>query len=137
MYPSTELVFSGPRTGSGGSSFQNEVYFIFVGVIVLQKNSKILSCIFLEKEPGPCPKAGRFFVLCLFLRCCFLTAPPLRLHSLPSLISNCLNLPFGAQRRSWRLNETYFLRTRNGGERLLYPGAPQNPAQCWFSHPVK
>lgn len=61
MYPSTELVFSGPRTGSGGSSFQNEVYFIFVGVLVLQKNSKILSCIFLEKEPGPCPKAALFF----------------------------------------------------------------------------
>ena len=26
---------------------------------------------------------------------CFLTAPPLFLHSLPSLISNCLKLPFG------------------------------------------
>ena len=39
------------------------------------------------------------------LHYCFLTAPPLFLHSLPSLISNCLNLPFGAQGRSRRLNE--------------------------------
>ena len=28
---------------------------------------------------------------------CFRTAPPLSLHPLPSLISNCLNLPFGTQ----------------------------------------
>ena len=27
----------------------------------------------------------------------------------PSLISNCSNLPFGTQGRSWRLNEAYFL----------------------------
>ena len=46
---------------------------------------------------------------------CFLTAPPSFLHSPPSLISNCLNLPFGTQGRSRRLNEAYFLQTRNGG----------------------
>ena len=40
---------------------------------------------------------------------CWLTVPPLSPHSLPSWISNCLNLPFGAQGRSWRLNEPYFL----------------------------
>ena len=44
----------------------------------------------------------------------FLAAPPLFLHSLPSLISNCLNLPFEIQKRSWRLNETYFQLIRNG-----------------------
>ena len=38
----------------------------------------------------------------------FLAAPPFFLHSLPSLISNCLNLPFEIQKMSWRLNETYF-----------------------------
>ena len=32
------------------------------------------------------------------LHCCFSAAPPLSLHPLPSLISNCLNLPF---RTSW------------------------------------
>ena len=57
--------------------------------------------------------------------------PSLSLQLLPSLISNCLNIPFRTQGRSKRLNETYLLQTRNGGtERLLYPGAPQGPA--WF-----
>ena len=37
------------------------------------------------------------------LHYCFLTAFPLFLHSLPSLISNCLNLLFGTQGRSKRL----------------------------------
>ena len=37
------------------------------------------------------------------------------LHPLPSLISNCLNLPFGTQGRSRRLDEAYFLQTRNSG----------------------
>ncbi|KAB1275680.1 hypothetical protein Cadr_000010630 [Camelus dromedarius] len=49
------------------------------------------------------------------LHCFFLIVPPLSLHPLPSLISNCLNLPLGAQGRSRRLNEPYFLQTRNGG----------------------
>ena len=39
------------------------------------------------------------------LHCCFLTAPPLFLHSFPSLISNCLNMPFGTQGRSRRLTK--------------------------------
>ena len=47
---------------------------------------------------------------------CFLTAPPLFLRSLPSLISNSLNLPFGTQGKSKRLNESYFLQTRKGWE---------------------
>ena len=37
-----------------------------------------------------------------WLHCCFLAAPPLFLHPLPSLISNCLNLPFGTQGRGHR-----------------------------------
>ena len=44
---------------------------------------------------------------------CFLTSSPLFLHLLPSLISSCLNLLFGTQGRSRRLNEAYFLQTRN------------------------
>ena len=39
------------------------------------------------------------------LHYCFLTALPLSLNLLPSLISNYLNLPFGTQGRSWRLDE--------------------------------
>ena len=43
------------------------------------------------------------------LHYCFLTALPLSLHPLPSLISNCLNLLFGTQGGSRRLNEAYIL----------------------------
>ena len=51
------------------------------------------------------------------LHYCFLTAPPLFMHSLISLVSNCLSLPFGIQGRSRRRNEAYFLQTRNRGHR--------------------
>ena len=34
-------------------------------------------------------------------------------HPFPSLINNCLNLPIGTQGRSWRLNEAYFLYSKN------------------------
>ena len=55
----------------------------------------------------------------------YLTVPPLSLHPLPSLISNCLNLPLGTQGRSCRLNETHLLRMRNGGNRKAFvPGSP-------------
>ena len=37
------------------------------------------------------------------LQCCFLAAPPSSSYPLPVLISNCLNLPFGTQGRSRRL----------------------------------
>ena len=36
--------------------------FHLLGVLVLQKNSKILLCIFLEEEPGPCPKFALLFL---------------------------------------------------------------------------
>ena len=56
---------------------------------------------------------------------CFLTVSPLSLHLLPSLISNCLNLSLGTQRRPWRLNEAHFLKTRNGGRRQGF--VPRSP----------
>ena len=46
-----------------------------------------------------------------------LIVPPLFLYPLPSLISNCLNPPFGTQGRSRRLNEAYILQTRKGEHR--------------------
>ena len=59
-----------------------------------------------------------------------LIVSPLFLYPLPSLISNRLNPPFGAQGRSRRLNEAYILQTRNGEHRIdLYSRAPQIPAQ--------
>ena len=54
------------------------------------------------------------------LYCYFLTAPPLSLHPLPSLISNCLNPSLKTQERSWRLNEAHFLKTRKGGHRKAF-----------------
>ena len=36
--------------------------FHMLMVLVLQRNSKILLCIFLEEEPGPCPKSALLFL---------------------------------------------------------------------------
>ena len=61
-----------------------------------------------------------------------LTVSPLFLYSLPSLISNHLNPPFGTQGRSRRLNEAYILQLRNGEHTAdLYSrvATPQSPAQ--------
>ena len=59
-----------------------------------------------------------------------LIVSPLFLDPLPFLISNRLNLPFGTQGRSRRLNEAYILQTRNGEHRTdLYSRAPQSTSQ--------
>ena len=75
-----------------------------------QKSSRVLLCIFLEEESGPAPRLPH----------CFQTAPSWSLHSPPSLISNCSNLSFGAQGKSRKLNEAYFLQIRNGGHRKTF-----------------
>ena len=59
------------------------------------------------------------------LHYCFLIVLPLSPHLLPSLISNCLNLLIGTQERWWRLNEAYFLQTKNGGHRKAF--VPRSP----------
>ena len=57
-----------------------------------------------------------------------LVCSSLSLHPLPSLISNCLNLPLGTQGRPWRLNEAHFLKTRNRGHtQALGPRSPIGP----------
>ena len=63
-----------------------------------------------EAGPGPAPR----------LHSGLLPAPPWSPHPLPSLTSTCLNLPFGTQGRSWRLNEAYFLKTRSEGHRTAF-----------------
>ena len=63
------------------------------------------------------------------LHYCFLAAPPLSLHPLRSLISNCLNLPFGTQERSGRLESVPYKQGMGDMERLPCPGAPQGPVQ--------
>ena len=72
----------------------------------LQNNSKVcirLLCISLGEELG----------LLLSLNYCFLTAFPLFLHSLTSLISDCLRLLFGTQGRPRRPKP--FSRNKKGG----------------------
>ena len=75
--------------------------FHLLGASVLQKSSKLF-CVSSKGDQGPVPR----------LHYCFLTAPPLSLHPLLSLISNCLNLPFETQGGSRRVNEAYFLPRR-------------------------
>ena len=78
----------------------------------------ILLCIFLEEEPGPCPKAALFFRDCSSL---VSASPPFPVEQLPF--------------RAWKAMEaeTPSLKTRNGGHRKsCVPQALQGPAQ--FQH---
>ena len=68
----------------------------------------------------------------LLLHYCFLTDPLLFLHSFPSLVSNCLNLFFGMQRRLRRLNEAQFLQTKNSAWKVFVPGRAPGES-CWVS----
>ena len=78
----------------------------------------MLSCVFLEREPGPAPRLP--IVSWLFFS---------------SVISNCLNVPLGPQGRSWRLNEAHFLKIRSGGHRKAC--APRSPTGlCPVSFPL-
>ena len=82
----------------------------------LQNSLKILLCVSLDGNQDPAPRLHYCFSW-LFLPC-------LCIPSLPWLAS-VWTCPVGTQRRSWRLNEAYFLLSRNGGHRrLLCPGAP-------------
>ena len=74
------------------------------------ETSKILLYVSLGGNKDPAPK----------LHYCFQKTPPLSLHPLLSLISNCLNLPFGIQGKSWRLNGAFFLQTRNERSRRAF-----------------
>ena len=71
----------------------------------------------------------------------FLTAPPLSLLSLTSLVSNCLNCPFGTQGRCRKLRPFSYKHEMMDPERLLYLGAPHNDAQftvkCLHSGPLQ
>ena len=65
----------------------------------------------------------------LSLYYCFLNVPPLSLHSLTSLISNCLNCPFGTQGRCRKPRPFSYKHEMMDPERLLYLGAPHSGAQ--------
>ena len=57
------------------------------------------------------------------------------LHSLTSLISNCLHLPFETQGRSWRLNETHLLNKKWDHRKGLYPGGPHRILLSFIKNP--
>ena len=65
--------------------------------------------------------------------CYFLTALPWSLHPLPSLISNCLNLPFGTQGRSMRL-KPFSCQQEKGTQKGFY--TQEGPAGSCSISPV-
>ena len=67
------------------------------------------------------------------LPCCLLATPPLSLHSLPSPISSCLDLPFGTQGRSWKLESVPNNLEMGDTDKFPCPGTPQ----VWLSFNVK
>ena len=94
--------------------------FTRVGALIPTEELKDIVICMPLRGTGPCPKAHY----------CFLTVPLLTLHLLSSLISICLNLPFGTQRRTGRLKEAYFLQIRTERQgNDLYSGAPWDPDQ--------
>ena len=68
----------------------------------------------------------------LSLHYCFLTAPPLFLHSLPSLVGNCLNLPFRTLRKSRRLKPFSYKHEPGLGKAFVPGKAPKGPACFQF-----
>ena len=86
---------------------------------ILTKSSKILFCVSLDVGLGPAPRLS-----------CSLVVPCLSLHPLPSLISNCSNLPFGTLGRWWRLESVPYKQEMGDLVKLPCPGAPQG--LTWF-----
>ena len=107
----------GNRTVLQKSCAQPEVNILHLGggFSSCRRTQRYPYVYYLRRNQDPAPR----------LYYCFLTAPLLSLFSLPSLINNCLNLSFGSQGRSRRLNGAYFLKMRNGGHRKdLYQRRP-------------
>ena len=96
------------------SCVQPEFIILYLegGAEFQQKISKILHCISLEGDPGLSPILHYFF----------LTVSPLILHYLPSLVSNCLNLLFGTQGQSRRLNPYFPTNKKWGTQKGFVPG---------------
>ena len=111
-------------TGSQRVGHNWAISLISLTHLVLKKNSNIMLCMTFEKEPGHCLNLQYGF------------SPLLPCLYISSLIHNCLNLAFGTQRRSWMLNEAYFLQTRDWGtENLLGSRAPQG--SMWFQYKIR
>ena len=116
--------FSGSfNLASDGLLWKEEsCHLLFVGGFSSITNLKILLCVSLGAEPGPCCRSGY----------CFLAPPPLSLHLLPSWMRDSLDMPFGTQVKSWILMSIPYKQGMGDTERLPCPGAKQSPA--WFHH---
>ena len=85
------MTFSWWIGGKVGSwCYRNLVLSLKLPSFTWVETSKILLYVSLGGNKDPAPK----------LHYCFQKTPPLSLHPLLSLISNCLNLPFGTQGKS-------------------------------------
>ena len=72
---------------------------------------------FLEEKLGPCPKAAVLFLDYSSVVSVSLLFPD----------SNCLNLHFGIQGKSWRLKPIPLKQEMGDTESLVCPGVPQGP----------
>ena len=94
---------------------KNTNTFHLLGFFLVYKGTKTLFCVSCKVEPGPCPKASL-----LFLDCSSFVST-----SLSSLISSCLDLPFGTQGRSWRLDSIPNKQEMGDTDKFPCPGSPQ------------
>ena len=99
---------------SGGVLWNEECWhFPLIGEFSFIKSSKDIKCI-LWGRIRTVPKTALL-----------LAALPFSLHSLPSLISNCLNLSFGTQGRSWRLESIPYKQVIGHKEWFPWSGTQQ------------
>ena len=99
-----------------------------VGVLVSVKQLKILLYVSLDGKPGPCPKAALFLLTVSF--------PFVSIPCLPN--EQLLESPLWKSGRSWRLNEAYFLKSRNRNTERLCAQKPHRVLLDFtvFSHSV-
>ena len=91
----------------------------------MQKSSKILLCVSLEVEPGPCPKSALLFIDCFSLVSAFPPFPDIQLFE--SAFWNSGNVMEA---------EGYSLQTRNGGHsKASIPRSPTGSCSVSMSKP--
>ena len=96
----------------------------WVGILVLAEELKDIAYVYSwRRNQDPAPWLHSFFI-----------ALPFFLDSLTSLISNCLNLPFGTQKRSRRLKSFSYKQEMGNMERICTQEGPTG--SCLVSVPA-
>ena len=98
--------------------------FHLLGVLVLQKSSKILLCLYLEMEPGSFPKAALLFLPCVTPPLCYSS----HIHSLPWLIT-VWTCPLELREGHGDLTLILCKEEMGDTETIPCPVAPQDPVQ--------